>query len=84
MDLPRGGVVTGKPASIWASKPWWCQPWTIVLSGLVAVAGSWVVLHRWWVSVPVAMAVLAWWGLFLGLVPAAYRQQQLGDVDVNR
>jgi len=24
---------------------------------------------------PVAIAVLAWWGLFLVLVPAAYRNQ---------
>ena len=84
MKQPGGEVVSDEPVSIWASKPWWCQPWTIVLSGLVAVACSWVLLHRWWISVPVSLAVLAWWGLFLGLVPAAYRQQQSGDIDVNR
>ena len=71
--------MTGKPASIWASKPWWCQPWTIVLTGLVLVAGSWMLLESWWISVPVAMAVLAWWALFLGVVPAAYRQHQQGE-----
>ena len=76
MDLPGGEVVTDKPDSIWASKPWWCQPWTIVLTGLVLVTGSWMLLQRWWISVPLAMAVLAWWVLFLGVVPAAYRQQQ--------
>ena len=35
---------------------------------------SWLLLHRWWVTAPVAAAVLLWWALFLVLVPAAYRQ----------
>jgi hypothetical protein len=61
--------------SLWSHKPWWCQPWTIVLSGVVAVAGSWLLLQRWWISVPLAVAVLLWWGLFLVVVPAAYRSQ---------
>ena len=61
--------------SLWSHKPWWCQPWTIVLSGVVAVAGSWLLLQRWWISVPLALAVLLWWGLFLVVVPAAYRSQ---------
>ena len=69
--------MTGEPVSIWASKPWWCQPWTILLTGLVVVAGSWVVLHRWWISLPVGLGVVAWWAVFLVLVPAAYRQQAL-------
>lgn len=60
--------------SIWHTKPWWCQPWSIVLSGAGLVAASWVLLHRWWISVPAAVAVGLWWGLFLIWVPAAYRQ----------
>jgi hypothetical protein len=69
--------VTPTPkVSIWDHKPWWCQPWSIVLTGIVAVAGSWMVLHRWWVSLPVLVAVLLWWTMFLILVPAAYSNQQ--------
>ena len=30
-------------------------------------------LHRLWISLPVTLGVLAWWLLFLVLVPAAYR-----------
>ena len=56
----------------WSLKPWWCQPWSILLTGVLVIAGSWLLLHRWWISAPVAVAVLAWWGLFLVLVPAAY------------
>ena len=37
------------------------------------VSGSWVLLHRLWISLLLALSVLAWWLLFLVLVPAAYR-----------
>lgn len=66
-----------EPGSIWELKPWWCQPWSIVLTGLLVVAGSWLLLHRWWITAPAALAVIVWWGLFLVLVPAAYRRGEL-------
>ena len=57
----------------WSLKPWWCQPWSIVSTGVLLVGGSWAVLHRLWISLPLALGVLAWWLLFLVLVPTAYR-----------
>lgn len=60
------------PESMWAIKPWWCQPWSIVLTGLAIPAGSWLLLHRLWITVPVAGVMLVWWLLFLVLVPAQY------------
>jgi membrane protein YdbS with pleckstrin-like domain len=62
--------------SLWALKPWWCQPWTILLTGIALVLGSWVLLRLWWITALLTMAVLAWWILFLILVPAAWRQEQ--------
>lgn len=59
----------------WSLKPWWCQPWTILLSGVTAVAASWTVLRVWWITAGVAILVSLWWLLFLVLVPAGYRQQ---------
>jgi hypothetical protein len=64
------------PASIWHQKPWWCQPWTIVLTGLVAIASSWWLLQTTWITALVFIAIAAWWLLFLVLVPRAYRQSQ--------
>ena len=61
--------------TFWSLKPWWCQPWSILLTGVLVIAASWLLLHRWWISAPVAVAVLAWWGLFLVLVPTAYRDE---------
>ena len=57
----------------WSLKPWWCQPWSIISTGVLMVGGSWALLHRLWISLPLALGVLAWWLLFLVLVPAAYR-----------
>ncbi len=64
-------------ASLWDEKPWWCQPWTIVLSGLVAIGASWWLLHLIWITGLVFAAISAWWLLFLVLVPRAYRENQL-------
>ena len=65
--------------AFWSLKPWWCQPWSILLTGVLVIAGSWFLMHRWWISAPVAVAVLAWWGLFLVVVPAAYRAGTLEE-----
>ncbi len=62
-------------SSIWAIKPRWCQPWSILLTGLVVPLASWLLLHRLWITVPLALAVLLWWWLFLVLVPASYRHE---------
>jgi hypothetical protein len=47
------------------------------------VAIAWLGFHRWWIAGPVAIAVLAWWFLFLLWVPrqyaAAVRQQRSAD-----
>ncbi|MAR07518.1 MAG: hypothetical protein CL862_10490 [Cyanobium sp. NAT70] len=63
--------------SFWSFKPWWCQPWTIVLTGLFLVSSSWWLLQRLWITLPLACGVLVWWLLFLVLVPAAYRAESL-------
>lgn len=60
------------PSSIWTVKPWWCQPWSIVLTGMVVPSGMWLLTHRLWIVLPIAAAVLLWWVVFLYLVPRQY------------
>ena len=67
----------------WSLKPWWCQPWSILLTGVLAVALSWWGVHRWWVTLPLAAAVLVWWGLFLVLVPASYRAESSSKARIS-
>jgi membrane protein YdbS with pleckstrin-like domain len=59
---------------LWQSKPWWCQPWTIILTGVVIVVGSWLVLHTWWLTIPLGILIGVWWLYFLVLVPQMLRQ----------
>jgi hypothetical protein len=59
---------------LWQSKPWWCQPWTIILTGVLIVAGSWLVLHTWWITIPLGILIGVWWLYFLVIVPRMLRQ----------
>lgn len=64
-------TVTADP--FWSHKPGWCQPWSILLSGTVAITASWWLLHRLWITLPLTALVLLWWLVFLVLVPSSYR-----------
>ncbi|MGL5034088.1 MAG: DUF6737 family protein [Microcystaceae cyanobacterium] len=55
--------------NLWQSKPWWCQPWTIVLTGLTAIALSWFIFHRLWLTIPLGLLIGVWWTYFLILLP---------------
>ena len=69
--------------SLWDSKPWWCQPWSIILTGLVIPTVAWLLSHRLWVVIPIGLGILGWWFLFLVLVPQSYaeyvRQEQISQ-----
>jgi hypothetical protein len=75
---PLGPNGSSAPQSVWELKPWWCQPWSILLTGLAVVGGSWLLLHLWWITTGVSMVIGAWWLLFLVLMPAAWKQEQAG------
>ena len=69
--------------SFWSQKPWWCQPWSILLTGAVIMAGSWLLFERWWLTALVSLPVLAWWGLFLvvGRTPHRLRNRRAEAMD---
>lgn len=56
--------------SVWSTKPPWCQPWTILLTGTMAIAVSWLWLQRWWLTLPVALGIGLWWWYFLLVYPS--------------
>ncbi len=55
--------------SVWDYKPWWCQPWSILLTGCVIISGSWLLLHRFWITGLVAVPILLWMYYFLLVYP---------------
>jgi hypothetical protein len=62
-------------SSIWQKKPWWCQPWSIILAGITLPSLIWYLTHLWWLTLPVVLAILGWWYVFLYLVPKNYANQ---------
>ncbi|MEB3254532.1 MAG: DUF6737 family protein [Synechococcus sp.] len=64
------------PSGFWSHKPWWCQPWSILATGAGLLTLPWLLFHRLWISVPIAVGVIGWWILFLVIVPAAHHREQ--------
>lgn len=58
-----------KSVSPWKYKPWWCQPWSILLTGVTIITGSWVIFKIVWLTILVSMPVLTWMGFFLLIWP---------------
>jgi hypothetical protein len=68
----------GEPAEadFWRAKPAWCQPWSILSTGVAVVGGVYAASgHSIVWTVLASVPILSWWALFLVLVPAAYRQE---------
>ncbi|CAN6558476.1 unnamed protein product [Malus baccata var. baccata] len=58
--------------SLWDTKPSWCQPWTITLTGVVVIGGSWLILHSVVVTILATLLISTWWYIFLYSYPKAY------------
>ncbi|MBD2339723.1 hypothetical protein H6G64_22375 [Calothrix sp. FACHB-156] len=58
-----------KPINPWNYKPWWCQPWSIVLTGITLISGSWLVFKTIWLTVLISIPLLIWMGFFLLIWP---------------
>ncbi len=58
-----------KPISPWSYKPWWCQPWSILLTGVSIISGSWLLFKTIWLTVLVCVPILTWMGFFLLMWP---------------
>ncbi|MFM7365039.1 MAG: DUF6737 family protein [Cuspidothrix sp.] len=55
--------------SPWKYKPWWCQPWSVVLTGVTLVSGIWLIFKIVWLTILVAIPLLIWMGFFLLIWP---------------
>ncbi|HEY9649688.1 MAG TPA: DUF6737 family protein [Coleofasciculaceae cyanobacterium] len=71
---------TQQPFSPWNYKPWWCQPWSILLTGTLMIAGSWFLVRLVWVTVLIAIPILAWWAYFLVLWPELVRRSSSWEI----
>jgi hypothetical protein len=64
---------------LWQSKPWWCQPWTIMLTGIIIIASSWLLFHEIWLTIVVAIPIFVWWTYFLIVIPRLLKNNGISE-----
>ncbi len=70
-----------KSINPWDYKPWWCQPWSILLTGITLIAGSWFLFKTFWVTVIISIPLLIWMGFFLLIWPKLMMSSGVLDSD---
>ncbi len=64
---------TNSKKSFWDSKPYWCQPWSIISFGVLVLISSWKLFNNLLLTSIIAFLVVVWWILFLILAPNSYQ-----------
>jgi hypothetical protein len=68
----------------WNYKPWWCQPWSILLTGITIIIGSWLLFKIIWLTALIAVPILIWMGFFLLIWPQLIiRSGVLNSYEIN-
>lgn len=58
-----------KPVNPWNYKPWWCQPWSILLTGITIISASWLLFKTIWLTVIISIPILIWMSFFVLIWP---------------
>ena len=61
-------------SNIWDYKPKWCQPWSILLTGIILSFGSWFTIHLILLTAIVSILIMIWWIYFLILYPRMFKE----------
>ena len=64
---------TNSKKSFWNSKPFWCQPWSIISFGILVLLCSLKLFNNLIITYFLAFFIFLWWILFLIIVPNSYK-----------
>ena len=64
---------TNSKKGFWDSKPYWCQPWSIISFGILVLIFSWKLFNNILFTSIIGIFVFVWWILFLILAPNSYQ-----------
>ena len=64
---------TNSKKSFWDSKPYWCQPWSIISFGVLVLIFSWKLFNNILFTSIIGIFVFFWWILFLIIAPNSYQ-----------
>ncbi|MBW3049839.1 hypothetical protein DNJ72_06735 [Prochlorococcus marinus XMU1403] len=65
---------TNAKKSFWDSKPYWCQPWSIISFGVLVLIFSFKLLNNIIITSILGFFILVWWILFLIIAPNSYEE----------
>jgi heme/copper-type cytochrome/quinol oxidase subunit 2 len=69
-----------KSPSVWHYKPWWCQPWSILLTGITLISGSWLIFKIIWLTIIIAIPVLTWMIFFVIIYPKLALEAEMPNI----
>jgi hypothetical protein len=75
---------TSQSISVWHYKPWWCQPWSIALTGVGIISGSWFLFQTIWITLLIAMPTLTWMLFFLVVYPRSVNRVEVNQVQPSQ
>ena len=64
---------TNAKKNFWDSKPYWCQPWSIISFGVLVLVFSFKLLNNSIITSILGFFILVWWIVFLILAPNSYQ-----------
>ncbi len=64
---------TNAKKGFWDSKPFWCQPWSIISFGALVLIFSFKLFNNVIITSFLGLFILVWWIVFLILVPNSYK-----------
>ena len=64
---------TNSRKRFWDSKPYWCQPWSIISFGVLVLIFSWKLFNSIIFTSVIGVFIFVWWILFLILAPNSYQ-----------
>lgn len=60
--------------NIWDYKPRWCQPWSIMATGIALITAVWWLTKIIWLTLIFSTLIMIWWGYFLVIYPRLFKQ----------
>ena len=64
---------TNAKKNFWDSKPYWCQPWSIISFGVLVLIFSFKLLNNIIITSILGFFILVWWIVFLIIAPNSYQ-----------
>ena len=70
-----------QPQDYWQEKPIWCQPWSIIATGVIVIITTFTLFHNIIIESLVSIFTIAWWYLFLFIAPQSFDEIIQGRIE---